>query len=44
MTEHKGGAQGKAKARKHEIKLTLEPDDTMTAPGLAGHHGDRPRA
>ena len=36
MTEHEGGAQGKAKARKHEIKLALEPDDTMTAPGLAG--------
>ena len=36
MTEHKGGAQGKAKAHKHEIKLVLEPDDTMTAPGLAG--------
>ncbi len=36
MTEHKGGAQGKAKARKHEIKLALEPDETMTAPGLAG--------
>ena len=36
MTEHDGGAQGKAKAHKHEIKLALEPDDTMTAPGLAG--------
>ena len=36
MTEHKDGAQGKAKNRKHEIKLTLEPDETMTTPGLAG--------
>ncbi len=36
MTEHGGGAQGKAKAHKHEIKLALEPDETMTAPGLAG--------
>jgi hypothetical protein len=36
MTEHKNGAQGKAKTRKHEIKLTLEPDESMTTPGLAG--------
>ncbi|HEX5910895.1 MAG TPA: glucose-6-phosphate dehydrogenase assembly protein OpcA, partial [Thermoleophilaceae bacterium] len=36
MTEHAGGAQGKAKAHKHEIKLALEPDETMTTPGLAG--------
>jgi len=36
LTEHKNGATGKAKSHKHEIKLALEPDDTMTSPGLAG--------
>ena len=36
MTEHKDGAAGKAKARKHEIKLALEADQSMTTPGLAG--------
>ena len=34
MTEHKGGAQGKAKAHKHEIKLTLEPDDMAALDAL----------
>ena len=38
MTEHEGGAQGKAKAHKHEIKLALEPDDTMTTPGPGRDH------
>lgn len=36
MTEHKDGATGKAKAHRHEIKMALEPDETMTTPGLAG--------
>ncbi len=36
MTEHSGGARGLAKAHRHEIKLMLEADPTMTTPGLAG--------
>lgn len=36
MTQHASGASGVARAHRHEIKLALEPDDTMTTPGLAG--------
>ncbi len=36
LVEHDGHARGKAKAHRHEIKLALEPDQTMTTPGLAG--------
>jgi glucose-6-phosphate dehydrogenase assembly protein OpcA len=34
---HQGGSvHGNAKAGRHEVKLKLEPDETMSAPGLAG--------
>ena len=39
MTEHEGGAQGKAKAHKHEIKLALEPDDTHDDARAGRDHG-----
>lgn len=36
VTAHGGAMRGSAKAHRHEIALTLDPDDTMPAPGLAG--------
>jgi len=34
---HQGGSvHGNAKAGRHEVKLKLEPDETMESPGLAG--------
>ncbi len=36
VTAHGGAMRGSATAHRQEIKLSLEPDETMTTPGLAG--------
>jgi glucose-6-phosphate dehydrogenase assembly protein OpcA len=36
VTSHHKGMRGGAKAHRQEVKLELEPDTTMTTPGLAG--------
>ena len=42
MLAQNGTMHGSAESRRQEVKLHLEPDETMNAPGLAGHH-DRDR-
>lgn len=36
VTAHGGTMRGSAKAHRQEVALKLDPDETMTAPGLAG--------
>jgi len=36
MLSQGGAMQGSARGRRQEVKLRLEPDETMSAPGLAG--------
>ncbi len=36
VTAHGGAMRGSATAHRQEVKLALEPDATMTSPGLAG--------